>query len=74
LFAERSEVTVHHTTSEALENSIKERIKRLLNADVVDITPLDDLDAQLGPMGPLTIEHDEDVKNVDRGEEDERPF
>jgi hypothetical protein len=74
LFAERSEVTVHHTTSEALENSIKERIKRLLNADVVDITPLDDLDAQLGPMGPLTIEYDEDVKNVDRGEEDERPF
>jgi hypothetical protein len=50
LFTERSEVTVHHTTSEGLENSIKERIKRLLNADVVDITPIDDLDAHLGPV------------------------
>jgi hypothetical protein len=48
LFTERSEITVHHTTSTALENSIKERVKRLLNTDVMDITPLDDLDAQLG--------------------------
>ena len=49
LFTERNEITIHHTTSSALENSIKERVKRLLNADVIDITPLDDLDAQLGP-------------------------
>ena len=48
LFTERSEITVHHTTSQALENSIKDRIKRLLNSDVTDVTPLDDLDAQLG--------------------------
>jgi hypothetical protein len=50
LFAERSEITVHHTTSETLEKSIKDRIKRLLNADVIDVTPIDDLDAHLGPM------------------------
>jgi len=50
LFTERSEITVHHTSSASLENSIKERIKRLMNADVTDITPLDDLDAQLGPL------------------------
>jgi hypothetical protein len=50
LFTERSEITVHHTTSTALENSIKERVKRLLNAEVTDITPLDDLDAQLGAI------------------------
>jgi hypothetical protein len=49
LFTERSEITVHHTTSQSLENSIKERIKRLLNTDVTDVMPLDDLDAQLGP-------------------------
>jgi hypothetical protein len=48
LFTERSEITVHHTTSASLENSIKERVKRLLNTEVSDITPLDDLDAQLG--------------------------
>jgi hypothetical protein len=50
LFTERSEITVHHTSSQSLENSIKERIKRLMNADVTDITPIDDLDAQLGPL------------------------
>lgn len=56
LFSERSEVTVHHTTSESLEKSIRDRIKRLLNADVIDITPIDDLDAHLGP--PETIPRD----------------
>jgi hypothetical protein len=50
LFTERSEITIHHTTSTALENSIKERVKRLLHSDVVDVAPLDDLDTQLGPM------------------------
>lgn len=49
LFTERSEITVHHTTSKGLEDSIKERIKRLLNAEVTDVTPLDDLDTLLGP-------------------------
>lgn len=53
LFTERSEITITHTTSEALENSIKERIKRLLNSDVVDVAPLDDLDLQLGPPKPI---------------------
>jgi transcriptional regulator len=55
IFTERSEITVHHTTSQSLENSIKERIKRLLHSDVTDITPLDDLDAQLGT--PTTATH-----------------
>ena len=49
LFTERSEITINHTSSESLEKSIKERIKRLLNSDASDITPIDDLDAQLGP-------------------------
>jgi len=49
LFTERSEITVHHSTSKGLEESIKERIKRLMNADVTDVTPLDDLDTHLGP-------------------------
>jgi len=54
LFTERSEITIHHTTSSSLENSIKERIKRLMNADVTDLKPnmmaeldeLDELEAQ----------------------------
>lgn len=40
LFTERSEVTVRHTNPENLEASIVERVKRLLNADVVDMKPL----------------------------------
>jgi hypothetical protein len=53
LFTERSEITINHTTSTALENSIKERVKRLLNSDITDIVPIDDLDAQLGPAKPI---------------------
>lgn len=50
LFTERSEVTVNYKTSSDLENAIKERVKRLLNADVIDVTPLDSasLDDMLG--------------------------
>ena len=67
LFTERSEITVHHTSSSSLENSIKERIKRLLNTDVTDITPLDDLDAQLGPIEAFTraVEEEEDIDPED---------
>ena len=61
LFTERSEITVHHTTSEGLERSIKDRIKRLLNSEVVDVTPLDDLDAQLAVQESGTIEEDKDI-------------
>lgn len=57
LFTERSEITIHHTTSETLERSIKDRIKRLLNSDVTDVAPLDDLDVQLGPAKTEEIAH-----------------
>ena len=59
LFSERSEIHVHHTTSITLENSIKERVKRLLNAEATDITPLDDLDLQLGPAEPFQLMQNE---------------
>jgi hypothetical protein len=70
LFTERSEITVHHTTSTSLENSIKDRIKRLLNTEVSDITPLDDLDAQLG-MHKAAIEEDEKEEHVQETPENE---
>jgi hypothetical protein len=48
LFTERSEITINHKSSADLEEAIKERVKRLLNAEIVDVTPLmDDLDAEL---------------------------
>lgn len=49
LFTERSEVTVNYNNPESLEKAIKERVKRLLNADVIDMKPLGmDLDEELG--------------------------
>ena len=60
IFTERSEITVTHRTSADLENSIKDRIKRLLHADVVDVVPLFDLDAHLGNYD--TVENVETVE------------
>lgn len=49
LFTERSEITINYNSPESLEAAIKERVKRLLNADVVDVKPLGmDLDEELG--------------------------
>ena len=49
LFTERSEITINYNDPHDLENAIKERIKRLLNADVTDVTPIGaDLDEELG--------------------------
>lgn len=53
LFTERSEITINHKSADSLESAIKERIKRLLNSDVVDVTPLaDSLDEELGVANP----------------------
>lgn len=65
LFTERSEITVHHTTSESLENSIKERVKRLLNAEVTDVSPIDDLDEQLGPITEPGTFKEVDTESLD---------
>jgi len=49
LFTNKSEININYNSPEALENAIKERVKRLLNADIIDITPLGrDLDEELG--------------------------
>ena len=49
LFTERSEITINYNSPDALEAAIKERVKRLLNADVIDVTPVGmDLDEELG--------------------------
>jgi hypothetical protein len=75
LFTERSEITINYKNPEDLENAIKERVKRLLNADVVDVTPIGaDLDDVLGvaevperEIGPLGDELKDD------GEADANP-
>jgi hypothetical protein len=69
LFTDRSEININYNSPEALETAIKERIKRLLNADVIDMTPTGmDLDEELGVyernVTPADPEDEED------GEED----
>ena len=49
LFTQKSEITINYKNPDDLENAIKERVKRLLNADVIDVTPLNsNLDDELG--------------------------
>lgn len=49
LFTERSEVTINYKDPKDLENAIKERVKRILNAEIIDVTPVGaDLDDVLG--------------------------
>jgi hypothetical protein len=61
LFTERSEITINYKSPEDLENAIKERVKRLLNADIIDVTPLGmDLDEELGLAAEEIIEAETD--------------
>jgi hypothetical protein len=62
LFTDRSEITIHHTSSSALENSIKERIKRLLHSDVVDVAT--DLVDELDVLDKKKQEKVEDVEEI----------
>lgn len=84
LFTERSEITVHHTSSKSLEESIKERVKRLMNADTIDvkanmIDELDGLDKRKTPAETYpvtkpvdTIEDVEDKKDRKDERSDEK--
>jgi hypothetical protein len=71
LFTERSEITINYKTPEALEEAIKERVKRLLNADIIDVTPIGlDLDEELGVYTPEGDEtKDETRETLNEGEE-----
>jgi hypothetical protein len=64
LFTERSEVTINYKTSSDLETAIRERVKRLLNADIVDVTPitLDSLDDELGVATPKAKKDEEEAQ------------
>jgi hypothetical protein len=53
LFTERSEININYNSPDALEAAIKERVKRLLNANVIDIPVAGmDLDEELGIYAP----------------------
>lgn len=70
LFTERSEINVNYNSPESLENAIKERVKRLLNADIIDMKPLGmDLDEELGIFDADYEEIEEDAEEDDASEE-----
>ena len=71
LFTERSEITINYKSPDALEAAIKERVKRLLNAEVVDMPTVgEDLDEALGTYIPPRLQDDEqDVENTKENEE-----
>lgn len=49
LFTEKSEVTVIHKTTEDLEAAIRDKVRRLIHSNTIDVEPLvDDLEAELG--------------------------
>lgn len=68
LFTERSEITINYNSPESLEAAIKERVKRLLNADVVDVKPLGmDLDEELGVYSKEEVQ-DAEFEDVDEAD------
>jgi hypothetical protein len=78
LFTDRSEITIRYKDPAELEEAIKERVKRLLNANTIDITPAGlDLDEELGiaeftpvtPQDPLAALEDEDGDTASPGDE-----
>jgi hypothetical protein len=70
LFSDRSEITINYNTPESLEAAIKERVKRLLNADVVDIKPLGmDLAEELGFTAIEEGEWEDVAQEEEQGDE-----
>lgn len=70
LFTERSEVTINYKSSGDLEEAIKERVKRLLNAKVVEAVPLsiEDLNDELGVV---EIVQEKEEQNDEESSENE---
>ena len=54
LFTERSQVTVTHRTADSLEEAIKDKIKRLMSADIIDVTPIT-TESLMDELGPVDI-------------------
>jgi hypothetical protein len=64
LFSEKSEVTVIHKTSEDLEKAIRDKVRRLIHSNTIDVEPIvDDLEAELG-VKPEEIDASPDATGV----------
>jgi hypothetical protein len=60
LFSERTEITVTHKTSDELAEAIRGKIQRLLNSDVIDVTPIeepeDEVETELEPELEIAVD------------------
>ena len=73
LFTERSEITVTHRTPETLEGEIINRVKRLLNAEVIDVVPIElSLDEELGVMSLEEQDEEEELHVTEEEDTDEQ--
>tara|TARA_R110000823_G_C15883289_1_gene495297 strand:+ start:519 stop:1139 length:621 start_codon:yes stop_codon:yes gene_type:complete len=69
IFTERSEITVNYSNPEDLEKAIKDRVKTLLNATVVDTIPLSQsLDEELGLLDDLDDDLDDEEDKDDESD------
>lgn len=73
LFTNKSEITINYKDPTELENAIKERVKRLMNADIIDITPLgQSIEEELDVFAPGADEEEtEDASQPEGGDEEE---
>lgn len=70
IFTERSEITINYKSPEDLEKAIKERVKNLLNATVVDVTPVGETsDEELDDLLGVAVVDDEETEEVEETEE-----
>ena len=67
LFSDNSQITVTHTTSSDLEEAIKNRIKALVNSNIIDIVPEEE--AELETEEP---EAQEEQENQEENQEDKQ--
>jgi hypothetical protein len=66
LFSQRSEININYNSPESLEEAIKERVKRLLDAEVVDVTPVNvSLDEEFGVFAPDDEEEEAEDEDGD---------
>ena len=66
LFTERSEVTVNYKNSNDLESAIKDRIRRILHSNAVDVEPITPSADRLDDVfGPKKIRVSDDVIDIE---------
>lgn len=74
LFTEKTEITVTYNTTADLDKMIKDKVRKMLTANAVDITPISlDIDKEMGFDEPKFIEAEPAVPSEDAPPAEEPP-